>query len=41
VRKLLIFEPILTPFEATIVFDAAGAVLKIGLSVKPNHHREI
>jgi hypothetical protein len=35
------FEPILTPFEASIVFDAAGAVLKIGSGPKLNHHREI
>jgi hypothetical protein len=24
-----------------LFFDAAGAVLKIGSSLKPNHHKEI
>jgi len=32
---LLIFESILTPFEGALFFDAAGAVLKISLSLKP------
>ncbi len=40
-RELIIFESILTPFEASIVFDTAGAVLKISLSLKQNHHWEI
>jgi len=38
---LLIFELILTTFELSIFIEAAGAELKIGLSLKLNHHREI
>ncbi len=30
------------PFlNRALFFEAAGAVLKIGLSLKPNHHQEI
>jgi hypothetical protein len=36
---MIIFELILTTFEA--FFKAAGAVAKIGSSLKSNHHREI
>jgi len=39
-NKLLIFELILTTFIPSIILEAAGAVLKIGMSRKPNHHRK-
>jgi len=32
---MIIFKPLLTTFEATIVFEAAAPVLKIGSSLKP------
>jgi len=32
---MIIFGSILTPFELSIIFEAAGAVLKIGYSLKP------
>ena len=40
-RLLLIYESIFTTFKPSIILEAVGAVLKIGSSVKPNHHREI
>ncbi len=36
-----IFESILTTFKPSIVLEAAGAVVQIGLSLKPNHHKQI
>ncbi len=39
--NLLIYESILTTFKPSIVFRDSWAVLKIGLSLKPNYHREI
>jgi len=35
---MTIFELFLTTFEASIVFDTAGAGAKIGLSLKLSHH---
>ena len=37
---MVIFESVLTTFEAASFFKAAGAVLKIGLSLKSNYHYE-
>ena len=37
---MIIFELILTTFEASIIFKAAGAVAKISSSLKPNHHMQ-
>jgi hypothetical protein len=39
--KMIIFESILTTFKASSVFEAAGTLLKIGLRLKLNHHRQI
>ena len=38
---MIIFESILTTFEASVIFEAAGAVAKIYLSLKPDHQRQI
>jgi hypothetical protein len=38
---MIIFGSILTPFESNSILEVAQAVLKIGLSLNPNHHREI
>jgi hypothetical protein len=38
---MIIFESTLTTFEATLFFEAAGAVSKIGLSLKSKHHWQI
>ena len=38
---MIIFELILTTFEAVSFFEAAGTVAKIGSSLKPDHHRQI
>jgi hypothetical protein len=35
---MIIFEPILTTFEASVILEAAGATSKIGFSLKPNYH---
>jgi len=35
------FGSILTTFELSSFLEAAGAVLKIGSSLKSNHHQEI
>jgi hypothetical protein len=35
------FGSIFTTFELSSFLEAAGAVLKIGLSLKSNHHQEI
>jgi len=32
---------ILTTFELSVVFEAARTVVKIGLSMKPNNHKQI
>jgi len=39
--ELLIFELILNSLNPASFLEATGAVLKIGLSIKPNHHQEI
>ena len=38
---MIIFESILTTFKANKNFDAAGAVAKIGSSLKPNDHNQL
>jgi len=38
---MIIFESILTTFKPSIVLEAAVAVVQIGLSLKPNHHKHI
>jgi hypothetical protein len=38
---MIIFELSLATFEASFIFEAAGAVSKIGLSLKSNHHWQI
>ncbi len=40
-REMIIFESTLTTFEASFSFEAAGAVLKIGSSLKLHHHWQI
>ena len=37
---MIIFESFFTTFEASVIFEAAGAVAKIGASLKPNHHMQ-
>jgi len=32
---------LLTTFDASITFEAAGEVKKIGSSLQPNHHKQI
>jgi len=40
--KMVIFESNLTNFKfSAVFFVAAGAVVKIGLSLKPNHHKDM
>jgi len=39
--ETIIFGPILTTFESTLFLEAAGAVLKIGSNLKPNHHQNL
>ncbi len=39
--EMIIFGSILTTFKLSIFLEAAGAVLKFGLRLKPNHHQEI
>jgi hypothetical protein len=38
---MIIFESILTTFIVSIIFEAAEAVAKIGLSLKSNHHKQV
>ena len=38
--EMIIFKSILTTFEASIIFKAAGAVVEIDSSLKPNHRYE-
>jgi len=38
---MIIFWLILTSFESSSFLEEAGTALKIGLSLKPNHHGEI
>ena len=37
---MIIFESILTTFEPSVIFEAAGAALEIGSSLKPIHHHD-
>ncbi len=39
--EIVIFESLLTIFEEVLFFEAAGAVVKIGLNINPNHHKQI
>jgi hypothetical protein len=39
--KCLFFSPIWPLLDWVLLFGAAGAVLKIGSSLKPIHHKEI
>jgi hypothetical protein len=38
---MIIFKSILTTFKMSSLFEASGAVSKIGLSLKPNHQKQI
>ena len=38
IRDYIIFEPLLTTFDSSSIFEA---VVKIGLSLKSNHHYKI
>jgi len=38
---MIIFESILSTFESILVLEAAGAVMKIGSSLKSNLHKKI
>ena len=38
---MITFEPILTNFEVSVFFEAAGAVANIGTSLKPINHMQI
>ena len=37
---MIIFESLLTTFEARSLFEAAGVVSKIDMSLKPNYHSQ-
>jgi hypothetical protein len=39
--RRLFFEPILTNFESSVIFEAAGVVVKIGSSLKANYPKQI
>jgi len=36
---MIIFKSLLTTFELSVIFKAAGA--KVGSSLKPNHHNQV
>ncbi len=38
---MIILGLILTTFDVSLIFEAAGAVSKIGSSLKSNHHKQI
>jgi len=38
---MIIFESLLTTFEVSFIFEAAGTVVKVGLSLKPDHSNQI
>ncbi len=40
-RKIIIFGPPLIIFEASVVFEAAGAVVESGSRLKPSQHLQI
>ncbi len=39
--EIIIFESFLTTFELSVIFEAAGAVVKIGSSLRLNHRNQI
>ena len=39
--RLLFLSQFLTTFEESVIFEAAGAVSKISLCLKPCHHKQI
>jgi hypothetical protein len=39
--EMIIFEWILTTFEASSIFEAAGVLMKIGLNLKLNHQIQL
>ena len=41
VNEVIILEILLTTLEAIFIFEAAGVVAKIGLSLKPNQHNQV
>jgi len=38
---VIIFSSLLTTFEVSVIFEAAGAQAKIDLSLKPNHDNKV
>ena len=38
---MIIFESLLTAFEASSIFEAAGVEARMGRSLRPNHHNKI
>ena len=40
-NEMIIFESLLTTFKASIIFEAAGAIAKIGLSLKPKRYNQV
>jgi len=38
---MIIFESLLTPFEASCIFDTPAATARIILSLKPNPHNQV
>jgi len=40
-RKATIFQSVLITFEATIIFQSAGAVANVGLSLRLNRHNQL
>jgi len=39
--KIIIIESLFANFEESIIFEAAGIVSIIGLSLKSNHHKQV
>jgi hypothetical protein len=37
---MIIFESFLTTFELNVIFEATWAVVKMALTLKPNHHEQ-
>ena len=40
-KRDVIFETILTTFDGINIFEAAGELVKIGSSLKSNHHNQV
>ena len=38
---MIIYESLLTTFEAIVIFETAEAVVEIGLSFNANHHNQV